>query len=161
MNDCIVMLSYSIQGNSGALCPNTPAMHPSEQLIYLFLLCLYVNFFLVLSPTPKSVIGSLQFFPSWPFLSWRHYQACGWENSRRELPQLVPYHILRDYYIIVDLPVVYLELQPHKIGQYCRCAGHGFDGRCSLARDGAHDRETGPEGNLDVSKSAPNDEETD
>lgn len=67
-------------------------------------------------------------------------------------------HIFRDCYIIVDLPVVHLEPQPHKIGKYGRCAGHGFNGRCSLARDGSHDRETGRGGSLEVSKSILNDE---
>lgn len=66
----------------------------------------------------------------------------------------MPHHIFRNCHIIVDLPIVHLELQSHKIWKYCRSAGHGFNGRCPLAKDGAHDRETGRGKGLDVSNGA-------
>jgi len=36
----------------------------------------------------------------------------------RELPQLAPNHILRDRYIVVNLPIVHLEFEPNKVWQY-------------------------------------------
>jgi hypothetical protein len=33
------------------------------------------------------------------------------------------HHIFGDRHIIVDLPIVHLELQPDKVGQYCRRSG--------------------------------------
>lgn len=60
---------------------------------------------------------------------------------RRELPQLVPHHLLLDVDVVVDLAVVHLEPQPHEAGQDGRRARPRADGRRALPGLGADDRE--------------------
>jgi hypothetical protein len=59
--------------------------------------------------------------------------------SRRELSQLMPYHILRDGHIMINLPIVDLELQPYEVGQDGRGARLCLDGRRLLSGSGADD----------------------
>jgi len=37
---------------------------------------------------------------------------------RREFPQLAPNHILCDGYVVVNFPIVHLEFESNKVGQY-------------------------------------------
>ena len=55
------------------------------------------------------------------------------EYSRRKLPKLVPHHIFRDRYIIIDLPIMHLELEPDEIGQDRRAARLRLYRGCTLA----------------------------
>lgn len=70
--------------------------------VYLFLLCLYVNRFLVL-------LNKLapHFFASPP--------SNPGKNIRRKFPQLMSNHILRNHHLIINLPIVNLKCQTHKI----------------------------------------------
>ena len=45
----------------------------------------------------------------------------------------MPNHLLRDRHIIVNLPIVHLELEPDEVGQDRRAAGLRFDGARTLA----------------------------
>lgn len=45
----------------------------------------------------------------------------------------MPNHILRDRHVMIDLPIMHLEFQAHKIRQDGCGAGLGFDGGCALA----------------------------
>lgn len=72
------------------------------------------------------------------------------ENLRRELPQLPPDHILGDGHVVVNFPIVHLELEAHKVWQYSRRAGLCFNRRHLLAGFRAHDWET--EGVLEASR---------
>lgn len=60
---------------------------------------------------------------------------------RRKLPKLMPHHLLRDCHIIINLPIMHLELEPDEIGQDRRAPRLRFDGRGPLAWFGAHDGE--------------------
>lgn len=53
----------------------------------------------------------------------------------------MPHHLLRDRHVVVDLPVVHLEVQPDEVGQDGRAARLRFDGRGALARFGGFDGE--------------------
>lgn len=83
--------------------------------------------------------------PSSPLQSPNHttQETNKMENSRRKLPQLMPHHILRDRHLVVDLPVMHLELQPHEIRQDGGGSRLGFYRRCALARLRADDGESG------------------
>ena len=61
-------------------------------------------------------------------------------DLRRKFTQLVPYHILGDSDIVVDLAVVDLENEADKVRQNCCAACLGLDWRCSLAWFWSHDR---------------------
>ena len=54
----------------------------------------------------------------------------------------MPDHILRDRDIMIDLPVVHLELQPHEVGKDGGSAGLRANRRLPLAGFGAGDGET-------------------
>ena len=66
-------------------------------------------------------------------------------DSRRELPKLMPHHLLRDRHIVVYLPVVHLELEPDEVRQDGRAARLRLDGGRALAWFGADDGEAGGE----------------
>lgn len=75
---------------------------------------------------------------SYPAKASAPYQNCirkneGVSNSRREFPKLMAHHFFCDRHIIVDLAIVYLELESHKIWQYGSATGLGFDRRDTLA----------------------------
>ena len=53
----------------------------------------------------------------------------------------MPYHLLRDYDIVVNLPIVHLELEPDEIGQDRGAARLRFDWGCTLAGFGGNDGE--------------------
>lgn len=59
--------------------------------------------------------------------------------SRRELPQLVAHHVLRDSDVVIDLPIVDLELQPHEVRQDGRRARLRLYRRRPLSRRAADD----------------------
>lgn len=54
----------------------------------------------------------------------------------------MPHHLLRDRHIIVDLPIMHLELEPDEIRQDRRGARLRFYRGCSLARFGDDDGQT-------------------
>ncbi len=54
----------------------------------------------------------------------------------------MPNHVLCDRHIMVDLPVVDLELQSYKVRQYGSGAGLSLDWRSFLAWDGTDNWET-------------------
>lgn len=155
---------------TSAMCDPQPAnalpMHnPSNpHAPYLFFVCLYENLFLVLQtpiesqhsshhvPTPQISLRTPKTRPvlpthppSSPLQSPNHttQETNKMENSRRKLPQLMPHHILRDRHLVVDLPVMHLELQPHEIRQDGGGSRLGFYRRCALARLRADDGESG------------------
>ncbi len=70
------------------------------------------------------------------FLQKNHHQ----KNLRREFPQLMPHHILRDRDLVVDLAVVDLEAQSHEIRQDGGRARLRSDRRCLLTGFEAWDR---------------------
>ena len=51
------------------------------------------------------------------------------------------HHLLGDCYIVVNLPVVHLELEPDEVGQNRRAARLRFYWGCTLARFGGDDGE--------------------
>jgi hypothetical protein len=51
----------------------------------------------------------------------------------------MPYHILCDGHIMINLPIVDLELQPYEVGQDGRGARLCLDGRRLLSGSGADD----------------------
>ena len=53
----------------------------------------------------------------------------------------MPYHLLRDRYIGVNLPIVHLELEPDEVGQNRRAARLRFNRGCTLAGFGVDDGE--------------------
>ena len=53
----------------------------------------------------------------------------------------MPHHLLRDRHIIVDLPVMHLELEPDEIRQDRRAARLRFYRGCTLAGFGSDDWE--------------------
>ena len=53
----------------------------------------------------------------------------------------MPHHLLRDRYIVVNLPVVHLELEPDEVGQNRRAARLRFYRGCTLAGFGDDDWE--------------------
>ena len=65
------------------------------------------------------------------------------KNSRNKLPQLPPNHLLRNHNILINLPIVNLELQSHEVRQDRSAALLRLDRRCSW-RSGefAGERET-------------------
>lgn len=64
-------------------------------------------------------------------------------HSRRKLSKLMPDHILRNGHIMIHLPVVDLELQPHKVREDRRRSSLGSDGRLFLAGAWTGEREAG------------------
>lgn len=54
----------------------------------------------------------------------------------------MPHHLLRDRHIIVDLPIMHLELEPDEIRQDRRAARLRFYWGCALASFGDDDWQT-------------------
>ena len=67
-----------------------------------------------LFPRPVSYFQLLIPRPSTQSLEFRNHIE-NKQDSRREFPQFVPHHCLRNQHIIIDLPVVNLEFQSHEI----------------------------------------------
>lgn len=95
--------------------------------LYLFLVCLYENLFLVLCGLAVSNSSRAPF---------------RWMDIRRKLAKLVTDHILSDGHLIVRFAVVDHELEPDKVGQDdggpCLC----LDRRNALAGFRPDDGET-------------------
>jgi hypothetical protein len=56
-------------------------------------------------------------FSSYDNISALRKSGASKQNLRREFPQLMANHIFRNLYVVVYLPIVYLEYQAHEIRQ--------------------------------------------
>lgn len=108
----------------------TPSPMYEGHRYHLFLLCLYIQRFLVLGFIVRDLAEDL--VPNEPIC----------EDSRRKFSKLVPNHILGNGYLMINFTIMDLKFKADKVWEDGGCAGLGFDRGDPLTRCRTNDWQT-------------------